>query len=52
MCLKEKGAVTEFVRAHMPGQFWPFQFTELGLLLVISAGVLGAGAVVSRRRLI
>jgi hypothetical protein len=50
-CLREKGFVAAFTRAHLPGQFWRFQFTELGLVVVLSGLVLGAGAFASRRRL-
>ncbi|MFC0105186.1 ABC transporter permease [Kibdelosporangium aridum] len=50
-CLQAKGFVASFTRAHLPDQFWRFQVTELGLFLVLSAGVLGAGAVAARRRL-
>nr|WP_042179149.1 ABC transporter permease [Kibdelosporangium sp. MJ126-NF4]CEL13659.1 putative transmembrane transport protein [Kibdelosporangium sp. MJ126-NF4]CTQ99345.1 putative transmembrane transport protein [Kibdelosporangium sp. MJ126-NF4] len=51
-CMRSQGAVKTYVLVHQPGRFWQFQSYELGLYLVLAAGVLGAGAWVSRRRLI
>ncbi|SMC69650.1 ABC transporter permease subunit [Kibdelosporangium aridum] len=50
-CFDRMNFVASYSKAHLPGQFWRFQFTELGLVLVLSTIVLGAGAWASRRRL-
>nr|WP_225953244.1 ABC transporter permease subunit [Kibdelosporangium phytohabitans] len=51
-CAQGQGAAEEFVRYHPADRFWQFQFIEFGLYILLSAGVLAAGAWASRRRLI
>ncbi|WP_037261069.1 ABC transporter permease subunit [Kibdelosporangium aridum] len=50
-CFDRMNFVASYSKAHLPNQFWRFQFTELGLVLALSALVLGAGVGVSRRPL-
>ncbi|MBP2330480.1 ABC-type transport system involved in multi-copper enzyme maturation permease subunit [Kibdelosporangium banguiense] len=50
-CLREHGVVGVFTDVHLPGQFWRFQLTESALFLMLSAGLLGAGVPIARRRL-
>jgi len=50
-CLRERGIVAAFTDVHLPGQFWRFQLTDLGLFLLLSAGVFGVGMRLARRRL-
>lgn len=50
-CMRGKGIATAYSAVHLPSQFWRFQFTELAVLLVLTGGVLAAGARAARRRL-
>ncbi|MCE7004179.1 ABC transporter permease [Kibdelosporangium philippinense] len=50
-CMNDSRFVGEYLRVHLPDRFWRFQFTELGLVLLLSAGVFGALAIAGKRRL-
>ncbi|WP_206785400.1 ABC transporter permease [Amycolatopsis sp. MtRt-6] len=50
-CMRAKGIAAQYSAVHLPSQFWRFQFTELAVLLVLTGGVLAAGARAARRRL-
>jgi hypothetical protein len=50
-CMSQKGIVAQYSDAHLAGQFWRFQLTELALFLTLSAGVFAAGMWAARRRL-
>ncbi|MEU0529243.1 ABC transporter permease [Amycolatopsis tolypomycina] len=50
-CMREKGIAAQYSAVHLPSQFWRFQFTELAVLTLVTAGVLAAGARAARRRL-
>jgi hypothetical protein len=50
-CTQSKFIIESYTRVHLPERFWRFQFTEAGLFLLLSAGLLGLGAWAARRRL-
>lgn len=50
-CLRERGIVAAFTDVHLPSQFWRFQLTELGWVVVLSAGLFAAGMRLAPRRL-
>lgn len=50
-CYREAGAVAYGITYHPADRFWRFQATEVGILGVVSAGVLGWAALAVRRRL-
>ncbi|MCE7004178.1 ABC transporter permease [Kibdelosporangium philippinense] len=50
-CTNVNQYAKSYAKVHLPTQFWRFQFTELGLFILLSTGVLGVGALAARRRL-
>src|SRR3712207_4403944 len=50
-CLRERGIIAGFTDVHLPSQCWRFQLTELGWILVLSAGLFWTGMRLAPRRL-
>jgi hypothetical protein len=50
-CMSSKVITGSYSRVHPGERFWRFQFTEAGLFVLLSAGLLGLGAWAARRRL-
>jgi hypothetical protein len=50
-CMRAKNITTGYSKVHLPERFWRFQFTEAGLFLLLSGGLVGFGGWLARRKL-